>query len=327
VLTEDLITVIVPIYNVEKYLPRCLDSLLSQTYRNLEIILVDDGSPDRCGEICDEYAEKDSRIQVIHQSNGGVSSARNHALNLATGDYIGFVDPDDDPKNTLFEFLYQNSKHYNADISICGFYQGKDSSSMKRNTEENQTVQMNPEQAIRMMLNDQAYRGYLWNKLFRRELLIPEHGEQLYFEESIHLCEDLLMCCRCMLKSKQIVYDTQPHYYYTIRDDGACKADLNERKLTILKAIQMMKDAVATQCPSLSGYLADYYANVVAAFVGEATTMSDSAASKKYVSALKKEYALHVWDNGYTVKKFVKYGWVMLFPKMYEKHLQKRRRR
>ncbi|OUQ56652.1 hypothetical protein B5E58_10530, partial [Tyzzerella sp. An114] len=89
------ISVIVPIYNVEKYLNRCVDSIINQTYKNLEIILVDDGSPDNCGKICDEYAKKDNRIKVVHKENGGVSSARNVGLNIATGDYIGFVDGDD----------------------------------------------------------------------------------------------------------------------------------------------------------------------------------------------------------------------------------------
>lgn len=92
---DSLISIIVPVYNVENYLCRCVDSLLNQTYHNLEIILVDDGSPDRCGEMCDEYVKKDKRVKVIHQSNGGLSDARNKALDIAKGDYLMFVDSDD----------------------------------------------------------------------------------------------------------------------------------------------------------------------------------------------------------------------------------------
>ena len=107
---KDLISVIVPIYNVEKYLRRCVDSILNQTYKNLEVVLVDDGSPDACPAICDEYAQKDKRIKVVHKQNGGVSSARNTGLDFATGDYIAFVDRDDyievDNEATIVEYTF-----------------------------------------------------------------------------------------------------------------------------------------------------------------------------------------------------------------------------
>ena len=116
----ELISVIVPVYNVEKYLRRCIDSILAQTYTNLEIILVDDGSPDNCPAICDEYAEKDSRIKVIHQQNGGLSAARNAGLDIATGDYIGFVDSDDYISFEMYEKLLNILMESNSDLSICG---------------------------------------------------------------------------------------------------------------------------------------------------------------------------------------------------------------
>lgn len=116
---KDLISVIVPIYKVEKYLNTCVDSIIAQTYKNLEIILVDDGSPDNCGRICDEYALKDSRIKVIHQQNGGLSAARNAGLDVATGEYIGFVDSDDYIAPDMYEKLYNALKNNNCDLSIC----------------------------------------------------------------------------------------------------------------------------------------------------------------------------------------------------------------
>ncbi|MBO7334370.1 MAG: glycosyltransferase, partial [Lachnospiraceae bacterium] len=118
----ELISVIVPVFEVEKYLKECIESILNQTYTNLEIILVDDGSPDKCGEICEEYAKTDNRIIVIHHENKGLSSARNRGLDIATGDYIGFVDSDDKIAPDMFEILLNNLKQYDADISICGFY-------------------------------------------------------------------------------------------------------------------------------------------------------------------------------------------------------------
>lgn len=118
-MASPLISIIVPIYNVEKYLPCCLDSILAQTYQNLEIILVDDGSPDGCGAICDAYASRDSRIKVVHQANGGVAAARNAGLDRATGDYIGFVDPDDWIEPTMYEVMMHHITKENCDGAAC----------------------------------------------------------------------------------------------------------------------------------------------------------------------------------------------------------------
>ena len=122
---SDLISIIVPVYKVEKYIDECIKSIINQTYTNLEIILIDDGSPDNCGKICDEYAKNDKRIKVIHQKNMGQSVARNVGLEYAKGDYIGFVDSDDYIKNNMFEVLHNNLVSYNADISICNIIKVK----------------------------------------------------------------------------------------------------------------------------------------------------------------------------------------------------------
>ena len=116
------ISVIVPIYNTEKYLARCIESILCQTYTNLEIILVDDGSTDKSGDICDFYARKDNRVKVVHKENGGAAAARNFALNMVTGQYIGFVDSDDYTDIEMYQKLYEKAKQENADIVVCGYY-------------------------------------------------------------------------------------------------------------------------------------------------------------------------------------------------------------
>ena len=110
---KDLISIIVPIYNVEKYIKKCIDSIINQTYTNLEIILVDDGSPDNCGKICDKYKEKDDRIKVIHKKNGGLSDARNAGIDIATGEYITFIDSDDYVAENYIEVLYNLCKEQN----------------------------------------------------------------------------------------------------------------------------------------------------------------------------------------------------------------------
>ena len=114
------VSIIVPVYKVGPYLAKCIDSILSQTLTDFELILVDDGSPDSCGEICDGYAKKDERIKVIHKQNGGLSSARNAGLDIAKGEYIGFVDSDDYIEHDMYEFLYKNSVQYDTDIACCG---------------------------------------------------------------------------------------------------------------------------------------------------------------------------------------------------------------
>ncbi|EGP5489252.1 glycosyltransferase, partial [Enterococcus faecium] len=116
------ISIIVPVYKVEPYLRKCVDSILAQTFTDFEVILVDDGSPDNSGKICDEYASKDSRVRVIHKKNGGLSSARNAGIDVARGKYLGFVDSDDYIEKDMYELLYDNIVKEQADLSICGIY-------------------------------------------------------------------------------------------------------------------------------------------------------------------------------------------------------------
>ena len=130
---KPLISIIIPVYKVEKYLEKCIKSVLDQTYKNLQIILVDDGSPDNCGNICDNYAKIDNRIEVIHKENGGLSDARNVGLKKARGKYIGFVDSDDYVSNEMFENMYNTLVNNNADVSICNFYTVIDNKNIIKN--------------------------------------------------------------------------------------------------------------------------------------------------------------------------------------------------
>ena len=116
---EDLISIVIPVYKVEKYLEKCVESVINQTYKNLEILLVNDGSPDNCPKICDEYAQKDNRIKVIHKENGGLSDARNAGIDVAAGKYIAFVDSDDYVSNDYIEYMYNLIKEYNTQMATC----------------------------------------------------------------------------------------------------------------------------------------------------------------------------------------------------------------
>lgn len=169
--TLDKISIIVPVFNVESFLSECIDSICGQTYRNLEIILVDDGSTDRSGSICDEYALKDNRIIVIHQKNGGISNARNNALKMATGEYIGFVDSDDLIHSRMFEFLHDALVETNASVSICHEIAFRDNDTVAFNDYSTYTIERLEDQIHLFSHMADEWTGpinWIWNKLYRK---------------------------------------------------------------------------------------------------------------------------------------------------------------
>ncbi|MEI7668283.1 MAG: glycosyltransferase family A protein, partial [Erysipelotrichaceae bacterium] len=165
----ELISVIVPVYNVEKYIDRCVSSILNQTYKNLDIILVDDGSQDKSGQICDEYALKDNRIKVLHKSNGGLSDARNKGIELSKGEYISFVDSDDTISNNFIDKLYNLCVNYSSDISMCYFKQFTSEISFNREHESRIDIFTNI-QMLENLINEKYVQSTVaWNKLYKAE--------------------------------------------------------------------------------------------------------------------------------------------------------------
>lgn len=231
---KPLISIIVPVYNVENYLVKCLESILSQTYQNLEILLVDDGSPDRCPQICDDYARKDSRIVVIHQKNLGVSAARNAGLDRATGEYIGFVDSDDLISPVMFENLLNLIMKYHVPISMCQYREIYDSQSILTDSKkETEKGVLSQEDAIKEILLPGQYNGYLCNKLFHQSLF---NGiTPIRFDPKISLCEDLLVVVQCFLKVQKVAYITQPFYKYQINLNSAMH-NFSQKSLSVLNA-------------------------------------------------------------------------------------------
>ena len=168
-----LISVIIPVYNVAPYLAACLDSVVSQTYRNLEILLIDDGSTDKSGAICDEYATKDLRIKVVHQANGGVSAARNKGLEIAQGEYIGFVDPDDLTLPQMYETLLDFLRRDKADVSACRYQRFYPDGSIQafQFPQDVGFIYDTPEQWLRSFIKWFNIHSSVWNKLFTKKLL------------------------------------------------------------------------------------------------------------------------------------------------------------
>ena len=211
------ISIIIPVYKVEQYLSRCVESVLRQTYTNLEIILIDDGSPDNCPRICDEYASKDKRIQVIHQPNAGVSNARNNGLKAASGEYVLFIDSDDYIAPAMCTEMLALAQQKQADIVVCNItytYPKKPSFTPVPFCSAPFSA-VNAEQALLLALTEHSFGDTgVWNKLFKRELL-----SAFYFKENVR-SEDFLALCVLLPRAKKIVYTPKSFYYYFQNPNG-----------------------------------------------------------------------------------------------------------
>ena len=163
-----LISVIVPIYNVEKYLDRCVDSIINQTYKNLEIILVDDGSPDNCPQMCDDYAKKDSRIKVVHKENGGLSDARNVGMEVATGEYVSFIDSDDYISLDFYETLLETIVDNDSDIVECGVVKFYEDNSFDKYSDDLKVTNYDTVDGLEGLINENPFKQHVWNKLYNQ---------------------------------------------------------------------------------------------------------------------------------------------------------------
>lgn len=207
------VSIIVPIYKVEKYLEKCVDSLTNQTYKNIEIILVDDGSPDNCPLLCDDFSKLDDRIVVVHKKNGGLSSARNAGLDVCTGDYIMFIDSDDYIANNMVESLLDFNKSINADLVICDYYLVYDSKLKSQNHFKRKKVVTENSKFEMLYQSKYAIPTLVaWNKLYRRELF----NNLRYDEGKLH--EDEFIICKILKNAKKIAYLPEKLYYYVQRD-------------------------------------------------------------------------------------------------------------
>ena len=224
-----MISVIVPIYKVEKFLPKCIESILNQTYSDFELILVDDGSPDKCPEICDEYAAKDQHIVVIHQKNSGVSAARNAGLKKAKGQYIGFVDPDDFIAPDMYEKMVQAMETSEAELVVCGY----DYYDEEYHVDEKRKYRINFDEVIdqkelmkRMSDMPPTIRHGVWNKLFKSSLL-----SEIYFMENLHSSEDVMFLTEYINLVNNAVIVHQPFYKNLVRQGSATHGGLSIESL------------------------------------------------------------------------------------------------
>lgn len=243
------ISIIVPVYNTDKYLKKCLDSLINQTYNNLEIICIDDGSLDQSPEILDAYARQDKRIKVIHQQNGGAAKARNTGLDAATGAWITFTDSDDWMEPDLYEKLLSFGHEYPADILSFGYY-------IDYSDKETEAINLHPvplgTQNMREFLYyiycRDDYKGvtsYIWNKLFRASIInCAEENMKIRFDESLgSLGEDIDWASRCYLRAETIAYLPNAFYHHRERDDSVFHS--LDQRLETLQHIQAYEKIIA----------------------------------------------------------------------------------
>ncbi len=218
-----MISIIVPVYKVEPYLRQCVDSILNQTYRNIEVLLIDDGSPDKCGEICDEYERKDKRVRVFHTENRGLSAARNLGLKEAVGDYIGFVDSDDWIEPDMYECLIGELKKYEADIVIGGSISTYESDEKGVKKKVDHTVYQSTESLEALL--DREINDQVWNKLYRAELV-----KQICFPEGRNY-EDIATLYKVFILAKRTVVVPKYLYYHRQRKNSISKMNTAENLL------------------------------------------------------------------------------------------------
>lgn len=223
-----MISIIVPVYKVEKYLDRCVQSIVDQSYRNLEIILVDDGSPDHCGAMCDAWAEKDSRIKVIHKRNEGVTLARIQGVDYAAGEWIGFVDGDDYIEPWMYERLLLNAREYGADISHCGYRMVLPSGRIREYYNTEKKIIQDKHSGVKDLLEGKFVEPGVVNKIFRRKLF---QDLRTLVNEAIKNNEDLLMNFYLFRRAERSVFEDVCPYHYILRPGSAANAKLNIHQL------------------------------------------------------------------------------------------------
>lgn len=254
-----LISVIVPVYNVEPYIKKCIESILNQTHSNLELILVDDGSPDASGAICDEYAKQDPRIMVIHQENTGQAGARNHGISVAKGEYIGFVDSDDWIAPDMYQVMLESMERNDCDIVVCGRYVVRnDKVRAAGDFNLAQEAVWDTDEAMERFLTYKAIDSSSVDKLYRTELL-----QDVRFPLG-YICEDVPFVYEALKKARKVVHCAKPLYYNLLREGSTSRSAFNERGMGLYYHFKDVAERCKTDFPQLfqeADYL--YYKNLL----------------------------------------------------------------
>lgn len=234
--SQPKISVIVPVYKTEGLLDRCVESIVGQTYKNLEIILVDDGSPDNCPAMCDEWAKKDSRIRVIHKENGGLCSARNAGMDIATGDYLGFVDSDDCIEPDMYQLLVENAVSTQADISRCGIFVDEESreNGICVDCEYAKRTVIDRHTFVNGLVQGGHVRGVVWNKIYRADAV-----KEIRFDKQDGASEDIMFNDRVSANISTCVCMDEPKYHYIRRVGAITVSEFGYGAFSIVRAMNI----------------------------------------------------------------------------------------
>lgn len=241
---QELVSVIIPVYNTAHYIGHTIHSVISQTYSNVEIIIIDDGSTDGSDNICAEIAKSDRRIRVVRQKNAGVSAARNKGLSVITGELVVFVDSDDAIHPRMIEMLYQNLITTRSDISMCGYTIVHTDGAIDLDTSKDDfhhARTLSPYEAIVDILYAKGISGNISGKMYRSGLL-----HRLLFNQDIYYAEDMLFSVSALAKADKACFTSLPLYYYRARTESAMGLPFSPRRMTALKAYEIMQDIFST---------------------------------------------------------------------------------
>jgi len=258
-----LISVIVPVYKVEHYLRKCVDSVVAQTYTNLEIILVNDGSPDNCGKICDEYAENEERAKVIHKSNGGTSDARNTGLDVARGNFIAFIDSDDFVSTNYIEYLYDLITKYDADISICNYLPVREDGVVIKSRNSLIKDKFYQKEYFKLLFSAMLYEENIaiydspCIKLYKKDLFT-----NVRFPKG-KLFEDVRTIPKLFHKAEKIIFGKEKHYFYQIRQNSATTKKFSCNTFELIEATKEMCQFVGNNYEGLEKACARRYVSAM----------------------------------------------------------------
>jgi len=241
-----LISVIVPVYKVEAYLDRCVSSIVNQSYRNLEIILVDDGSPDNCPAMCDAWAKKDSRIKVIHKENGGLSDARNAGMRVATGEYMSFIDSDDYIASEMYQLLFERMQTEGSDIAACGVEMVYEDGTANRKLTQDGKCVLSRAEAMEAVLRESWLKQPVWYKLYKADLI------QAVFFPVGKYHEDIFWTYQAVARAEKVSVIDKPCYFYIQRSDSIMGEQYSLRRLDAIEAKAQRMCFVQREFPEMT---------------------------------------------------------------------------
>jgi len=297
--SKPCISIIVPVYNVEKYLKKCIDSILKQTFRDFELILVDDGSTDHSGKICDDYEKKDSRICVVHKENEGLSSARNKGIAIAQGDYLGVVDSDDFIAPDMYEVLYRNLIKENADLSVCGMYDCYVGQKCKIN--EPYYKVLDTQEAIKFVFEGKTVGASACDKLYKKEIFASIRYPEGKLSEDAFIIVEVLMVC------KKVVFTSEQKYYYRHRAESITTKHFTLGQFDVIEAYQKNFDLVRKYFSEIEDVAAGrlYWANflVLDRMIASESVKEYREGAKKIIKFLRNHCKAILYCSNLTISR------------------------